>query len=402
MRPLKETSDIAVDDVAKRLIDYGFHAPTMSFPVAGTLMVEPTESESKAELDRFIDAMIAIRDEIRAVEEGRADRADNVLKHAPHTAAAVTADDWTPRVPARERRVSGRVAARDEILAAGRARRQRLRRPQSVLQLPAGRRGRRRVKARSMTLASLNRWKASALHLALSAAIGATVVALMLAVWYPQHYFAAMGGATLILLLIGVDVVIGPLITLIVFDPKKKSLRFDLAVIALLQLAALVYGCSVMFKARPVYNVFVVDRFEVIAANAIDEESREKAAPEFRSLPLTGPRVVGAREPADPKRMSDIVISATTGGADLANLPDLYVPYAQVRQDAAKRRETARRAREAPAAGRRRRSGRSSPASGRAEDTIGFLPMKARNQDMAVVVDKKSGDIVGIVPVNPW
>ena len=94
LRPLKEVADIAVDDVAKRLIDYGFHAPTMSFPVAGTLMVEPTESESKAELDRFVDAMIAIRGEIRAIEEGRADRADNVLKHAPHTAAALTADQW--------------------------------------------------------------------------------------------------------------------------------------------------------------------------------------------------------------------------------------------------------------------------------------------------------------------
>jgi len=94
LRPLKEASGVAVDDVAKRLIDYGFHAPTMSFPVPGTLMIEPTESESKAELDRFIDAMIAIRTEIRAVEEGRADRADNVLKHAPHTAAVVCADDW--------------------------------------------------------------------------------------------------------------------------------------------------------------------------------------------------------------------------------------------------------------------------------------------------------------------
>jgi len=95
LRPLKDSSDVAVDDVAKRLIDYGFHAPTMSFPVAGTLMVEPTESESKAELDRFVDAMIAIRGEVRAIEEGRADRADNVLKHAPHTAAAVAADQWT-------------------------------------------------------------------------------------------------------------------------------------------------------------------------------------------------------------------------------------------------------------------------------------------------------------------
>jgi glycine dehydrogenase len=95
LRPLKDTADIAVDDVAKRLMDYGFHAPTMSFPVAGTLMVEPTESESKAELDRFIDAMIAIREEIRAIEEGRMDRADNPLKHAPHTASALTADGWT-------------------------------------------------------------------------------------------------------------------------------------------------------------------------------------------------------------------------------------------------------------------------------------------------------------------
>ncbi|MGA7815913.1 aminomethyl-transferring glycine dehydrogenase, partial [Caballeronia sp.] len=95
LRPLKETSGISVDDVAKRLIDYGFHAPTMSFPVPGTLMVEPTESEAKEELDRFIDAMIAIRDEIRAVEEGKSDREDNPLKHAPHTAAVVVDDAWS-------------------------------------------------------------------------------------------------------------------------------------------------------------------------------------------------------------------------------------------------------------------------------------------------------------------
>ncbi|HUP29143.1 MAG TPA: aminomethyl-transferring glycine dehydrogenase [Usitatibacter sp.] len=94
LRPLKESSGIGVEDVAKRLIDYGFHAPTMSFPVAGTLMVEPTESESKEELDRFCDAMVAIREEIRAVEEGRMDREDNPLRHAPHTAQVVAADEW--------------------------------------------------------------------------------------------------------------------------------------------------------------------------------------------------------------------------------------------------------------------------------------------------------------------
>jgi len=99
LRPIKESSGITVDDVAKRLIDYGFHAPTMSFPVAGTLMVEPTESESLFELDRFCDAMIAIREEIRAVESGKLDREDNPLKHAPHTAAVVTADEWTRKYP---------------------------------------------------------------------------------------------------------------------------------------------------------------------------------------------------------------------------------------------------------------------------------------------------------------
>jgi glycine dehydrogenase len=94
LRPLNALAGIEVEDVAKRLIDYGFHAPTMSFPVAGTLMVEPTESESKDELDRFIDAMIAIRDEVRQIETGALDRSDNPLKHAPHTAAAVCADAW--------------------------------------------------------------------------------------------------------------------------------------------------------------------------------------------------------------------------------------------------------------------------------------------------------------------
>ncbi len=94
LRPLKDTSGVSAEDVAKRLIDYGFHAPTLSFPVAGTLMVEPTESESQAELDRFCDAMIAIRDEIRAVEEGRLPREDNPLKHAPHTAATLLSGEW--------------------------------------------------------------------------------------------------------------------------------------------------------------------------------------------------------------------------------------------------------------------------------------------------------------------
>ncbi|MFN9805597.1 MAG: aminomethyl-transferring glycine dehydrogenase [Betaproteobacteria bacterium] len=99
VRPIKDACGISAEDVAKRLMDYGFHAPTLSFPVAGTLMVEPTESEPMGELDRFIDAMIAIRAEIRAVEEGRVDRDDNPLKNAPHTAAMVMAETWAHDYP---------------------------------------------------------------------------------------------------------------------------------------------------------------------------------------------------------------------------------------------------------------------------------------------------------------
>jgi glycine dehydrogenase len=95
LRPLKDSSGVSAEDVAKRLIDYGFHAPTLSFPVAGTLMVEPTESEPLVELDRFCDAMISIRDEIRKIEAGDWPRDDHPLKHAPHTAQAVCADQWT-------------------------------------------------------------------------------------------------------------------------------------------------------------------------------------------------------------------------------------------------------------------------------------------------------------------
>ncbi|RYD55106.1 MAG: glycine dehydrogenase (aminomethyl-transferring) [Sphingobacteriales bacterium] len=95
LRPFKKSAEIEAEDVAKRLMDYGFHAPTMSFPVPGTIMIEPTESEDKAELDRFCDALLSIRAEIRAIEEGKADKVDNPLKQAPHTQHVITADEWT-------------------------------------------------------------------------------------------------------------------------------------------------------------------------------------------------------------------------------------------------------------------------------------------------------------------
>jgi hypothetical protein len=251
-----------------------------------------------------------------------------------------------------------------------------------------------------VNLLSLTRWKASAIHLALSALIATAVVVLMLTLWYPRPYFYAMGGATLLLILVGVDVVIGPLITLIIFNPKKKSLQFDLCVIAVLQLAALAYGSYVMFTSRPVFNVFVVDRFDLVAANQLSETSLDKAPPEYRSLPLTGPKLVAVRQPDGQKRF-DITMSSLNGGHDISELPEYYVPYPEFSEAAGKR------ARPLPELEKKwpdkvgmirdfvRDSGR------KAED-LGTLAMKARNEDMTLIVDVKTGAIIGALPIDPW
>ena len=136
-RGFQAEAGVMVEDIAKRLMDFGFHAPTMSWPVAGTLMIEPTESESKAELDRFCDAMIAIRAEIAAIGAGKLDRKDNPLKNAPHTAAELTGDDWTHGYSRAAGGLPAALGGRGEILAAGEAGGQRVRRPAPGMQLRA-------------------------------------------------------------------------------------------------------------------------------------------------------------------------------------------------------------------------------------------------------------------------
>src|SRR5690606_28121877 len=99
LRPFKASIGVEAEDVAKRLMDYGFHAPTMSFPVNGTIMIEPTESENKQELDRFCEALNSIYEEIKEIENGTADKKDNVLKNAPHTLGIITDDEWNRSYP---------------------------------------------------------------------------------------------------------------------------------------------------------------------------------------------------------------------------------------------------------------------------------------------------------------
>jgi hypothetical protein len=251
-----------------------------------------------------------------------------------------------------------------------------------------------------MTLTSLDRWKASGLHLAISALIAAVVVTLIAILWYPSPYFLAMGGDHLLRLLIGVDVVIGPLITLIIFDPQKARLRYDLATIALLQLAALFYGGYIMFEARPVYNVFIKDRFETVAANRIDTESLARAPTQFRDLPLTGPRVVAAQFPTSADELMRLRLEALFGGPDIAGRPHLYLPYAseamQVARSSRPLATLARHDRDTAAAVK------DFMASREGTQNLGYVPVKARNRDFAAIVDRATGEIVGYLAVDPW
>lgn len=251
-----------------------------------------------------------------------------------------------------------------------------------------------------MTLASLNRWQAAAIHLALSALIAATAFGLIVALWYPGAYFEAMGGRDLLILLVGVDVCIGPLLTLVVFDPAKKELRRDLAIIAAVQFVALAYGAWVTFNARPVYLVFAKDHFDVVAASELDAADLAAAAPEYRSLSLTGPRVVGARMPEDVNERN-AVIFATTAGKDLQNFPKYYLPYDEVSAEAKKSAKPLNALlKKHPESLDAIRA--AAVAAGRPESLLLYVPLRARTRAMAAVLDAKDFHVITIAPIDPY
>jgi hypothetical protein len=253
-----------------------------------------------------------------------------------------------------------------------------------------------------LRLANLNRWQAGGGHLFISAAIGAAVLAAMILVWYPPPFFEATGGLGLVLLMIGVDVTLGPLLTTAVFNPAKGlgQLKLDLAVIGLLQLAALAYGIHVMYTARPAYLVFAVDRFDLVMANAIPPAELAKAPPPWNRVPVGRPPTVGARIPDDPKLKEESLFAALAG-VDLPQQPRFFVPYAEVARDAARKgHEIADLKRRNP--DRTEAIDAIVRASGRAESGLRWLAARAPNRDFAVVVDAADGAIVDMTIARPW
>ena len=175
----------------------------------------------------------------------------------------------------------------------------------------------------------MSRWRAAGIHLLISAGIAAAVLALMVGVWYGPTLFAAMGGAGLALILIGVDVVLGPALTLVVFRSGKRGLKFDLAAIALLQLTALLYGCHIVALARPAYIVFVKDQFQVATVAELEPQYLAEARyPEYRSAPWSGPELVYGEWPKEHEEQQKLLF-AGLAGIDLQHFPRYYAPYLQ-------------------------------------------------------------------------
>lgn len=248
----------------------------------------------------------------------------------------------------------------------------------------------------------MTRFRAAAAYLAASGAIAIAVFVAIYFLWYPGALFGKAGGRELFLLIAGVDLVIGPVLVFIVFVPGKKGLVFDLAVIAFLQSAALTYGIYVLFESRPVYLVFVKDRFELVRANDVpEEELRGAAGGPYASLPLTGPRIVGARLPTDPDEQFRMMMSALSG-LDVQHKPRYYVDYAGVRPEVLRRAAPLARLRELNP-DRSADVDRLVAKAGRPETGLRFLPLRAgRHGDLAVILDAAQGDVLELAQLRPW
>jgi len=237
-----------------------------------------------------------------------------------------------------------------------------------------------------MSRTAFSRWQASGTHLLISLTIAAAVVTLMLSLWYPQPLFEAAGGNDLLFILVGVDVVLGPLLTLIVFKSGKRGMKFDLALIGLVQIAALAYGVTVVFLARPAFIVFVKDRFEMVSVVELGPAELAAAKyPEFRAPPWSGPLLVAADMPVDPGERKKL-IELAMGGFDLQHYPRYYVPYAERTKEVLAQADTVARLR-ATEPVTAKEVDEYLVSSGTKEDAVRCLLLRTRFAWVAVLVD---------------
>lgn len=251
-----------------------------------------------------------------------------------------------------------------------------------------------------MTSSSIDRLKAGAIHLGISAVIATLSACLIFLVWYPAPLARIQGVDDVVMLMMVVDVLLGPVLTVAVFRRGKRGLTFDLAVIALLQAVALLYGLHTIFIARPVRIVFNVDRFDVVAAVDIDVESLARARVAGKpGLGWFGPMMTVASAPRDRKENAALTFSALSGGPDLPQLPHLQVPYDLGRDRVVGALRPVEALRKTSRLTRGEWSAFMSSLP-RPPDAVGWLPLLAKAGEAAVVIDRQSGEVIRIEPMS--
>ncbi len=257
-----------------------------------------------------------------------------------------------------------------------------------------------------MTQTGINLWKdrlkASSIHLGISLLIAALAAVLVFGLWYPYPYREASGGRTLFLLVVTVDVILGPLVTFAVFNrakPRTELVR-DLAIVGLVQLAALSYGLWSVCVARPVHLVFEFDRFRAVHGVEVPDDLLGKVPDGIRAMPLTGPTVLAVRAFRDVNEESTATIQALSG-LPLSARPDLWEPYAQAQQRvlAVAKPLSALRQR---FPGKTAEIDAAVAASGRRADQLMYLPMVARQSFWTVLVDAESAAVCGYLPLDSF
>jgi hypothetical protein len=246
------------------------------------------------------------------------------------------------------------------------------------------------------------RSRAAGIHFTLSVLIASIAGLLVFWLWYPYPYREISGGRELFLIVVVVDVILGPLITLVIFDRRKgwAKLRLDLGVVVLVQLAALAYGLWTVFVARPVHLVFEIDRFRVVHAIDVPEELLHKKPAGIEAMPLTGPTLLSVRPFRDAAEKFDATVAAL-GGADIGARPDFWQPYASARAEVLK---TAKPVGELktrfPAQGAEIEG--VLQKAGRKADGVAYVPMIGRQNAWTVFVDAASADVVAFMPLDSF
>lgn len=239
------------------------------------------------------------------------------------------------------------------------------------------------------------RFKAFLVHV-----IGSAVIALMallvFRLWYPAPLHEALGVTHIFLLVLLVDVVLGPLLTLLVYKAGKKTLVFDLAVIAFLQVAALGYGLWTVAEGRPAWIVFNADRFDLVSVVDLDTRRLDETPNEYRQPAWTGPRWVAAVAPSDVEENNELTLESIFSGLDLPQRPNLYRPLAD-------QHEVLRQRMLAPSELKQFNSAeRVDRVLGQWPKADAWLPLMARVKPMVVLLHKETAEVIAVVNLNPW